>query len=291
MKRALRLVIICVILILPSFVFAKKASLKKIKTYANTYGYYDNKDLKKLKKFDVIVIDSVDVPSKKFVKKLQRTGVKVLGYMNVGQAEVYRDYWDSLDKKVILGEDPNWPGNYYVNANDVEWHDVILNQEIPDILIQGNFDGLVLDMLDVVDIYPETKPGMISLIHKMREQYPDLLIVPNRGFAILDEIYSYIDAFKYEEMCSKYNFKKKKYVYVNDKAEQKILKWVLKKKKMTVLVLDHVRTKRPKNYTMAQKCFDKAARFQKNWNNKFVWYGNSVNQNLPLWNFLPYRKK
>lgn len=290
MKKLFWMGIICAILILPGFVFAKKAFLSKAKTYANTYGEYDKKDLKRLKRFDVVVIDPIDVPNKKFVKKLQRAGVKVLAYVNVGQAEKYRSYWDDLDKKVILGEDPNWPDNFYVNANDVRWHNAILNEEIPDILNQNAYDGVVLDMLDTVDIYPETESGMISLIKEMRDQYPDLLIVPNRGFAILNEIYPYIDAFKYEEMCSRYSFKKKKYVYEDDEDEQKILKRVLKKKKMTVLVLDHVKTD-PKNYKMARRCFNKAKKFQKKWNNKFFWYGNSVNQNLPIWNFLPFKRR
>ena len=103
--------------------------------------------------FDVVVIDSIDVPNKKFVKRLQRAGVKVLAYVNVGQAEEARDYWDDLDKSMIFKEDPNWPKNYFVDVNSPKWHDAILNDEIPDVLKMGNFDGLVLDMLDVVDIY------------------------------------------------------------------------------------------------------------------------------------------
>ena len=67
-----------------------------------------------------------------------------MAYVNVGQAEEYRDYWDGLDKEVILGEDPNWSGNYYANANDERWHNAILNEEIPDILNQNAYDGVVL---------------------------------------------------------------------------------------------------------------------------------------------------
>ena len=48
-KKLLVGVVLCLMLVLPGFVFAKKASLKKVKTYANTYGEYNKKDLKRLK--------------------------------------------------------------------------------------------------------------------------------------------------------------------------------------------------------------------------------------------------
>jgi uncharacterized protein (TIGR01370 family) len=280
-------IIIFLLLFSPGFVFAK-FSLENIKTYANSYKEYTKKDLKKLKKFDIVAIDPYNVPGKKFVAKLKKSQTIVLAYIDIGEAEKWRVYFFDMPKDLIIKENPDWPGNYFVNVNDKRWHKIILRQAIPYLFKWGNYDGLMLDMLDTVDEYPNLKPGMISLVKKIHKKYENLLIVPNRGFAILPQISKYIDAFKYEEMCSRFDFEKQKYVYENDKNEQKILFRVLEKHKIPILVLDHLRTS-PRNFKMAKKCYNKAKRMAKKTGVKFLWYGNSVNQDLPLWPFLPFQ--
>lgn len=286
--RIFKIIILFLFLISPKIVFAK-SSLDNVKTYANAYFEYKAHDLKKLRKFDIVVIDPYDVPNKSFVTKLKKSGTIVLAYIDIGEAEKWRVYFKNMPKDLIIKENPGWPGNYFINVNDSRWHNIILNKAIPYLLTQGNFDGLMLDMLDTTDEYPNLKPGMISLVKKIHQKYLKLLIVPNRGFAVLPQISKYIDAFKYEEMCSRYDFDKKKYIYEDDKDEQKILFKVLKKHKIPVLVLDHVQT-RPKNTKMAKKCFNKVKKFAKKTGANFVWYGNSVDQDLPIWKFLPFRE-
>lgn len=281
--RIFKIIILFLFLVSPKIVFAKPF-LNNIKTYANAYFEYRARDLKKLKKFDIVVVDSYDLPGKKFVNKLKSSKVIVLAYLDIGEAEAWRVYFKKIPKDLIIKENPDWPGNFFVNVNDSRWHNIVLSEAIPYLLAQGNFDGLMLDMLDTVDDYPTLKPGMINLVKEIHKKYPNLLIIPNRGFAILPQISKYIDAFKYEEMCSRYDFKRKKYVYEDDKDEQKILFKVLKKHKMPVLVLDHLQTK-PKNIKMAKKCFNKAKKFSKKTGVRFIWYGNSVNQDLPIWDF------
>lgn len=263
-----------------------KPSLANITSYANTYGEYSKSDLKKLKKYDIVVIDNVDTPDENFVKKLKKEGVIVLAYLNIGEVEEARGYWKILDKSIIISADPDYDNNYYADVNNQKWHDAILKQEIPTILASGPYDGLMLDMVCTPDLLKDSslKQGIINLVKEIHQAYPNLLLVPNQGFGVLKDIYQYIDAFKYEGMCAHYDFDKKKYVYENDTDEQAVLFDVLKKKPMLVLVLDHVKT-HPKNNQMAKKCFNKAVKFQKITGIPFIWYANSVEQDLPTWNF------
>ncbi|MEW6407921.1 MAG: endo alpha-1,4 polygalactosaminidase [Patescibacteria group bacterium] len=285
--RIFKIIILFLFLISPKIIFAKP-SLDSIKTYANAYFEYKAHDLKKLKKFDIVVIDPYDVPNKKFVTNLKKSGTIVLAYIDIGEAEVWRVYFKNMPKDLIIKENPDWPGNFFANVNDLRWHKIILNEAISYLFQWGNYDGLMLDMLDTVDEYPELKPGMISLVKKIHKKYPKLLIVPNRGFVVLPQISKYIDAIKYEEMCSRYDFDEEKYIYEDDEGEQKVLFKVLKKHKMPVLVLDHLQT-HPKNLKMAKRCFNKAKKMTKKTGAKFLWYGNSIKQDLPIWSFLPYR--
>lgn len=288
MAKIIKTIFLFLFLVFPGLVFAKP-SLENIQTYANSYKEYTKADLKKLKKFDLVVIDAYGVPERKFISELKKSKTIVLAYLNIGQAERWRKYFFKLPKEIILKEDPFWRGNFFIEVNDARWQKIILNEAISDIFQHGNFDGLMLDMLDAVDEYPHIKEGMVSLVKKIRHKYPNLLIVPNRGFTILPKIAPYIDAFKYEEMCSSYDFQKKKYIYKEDKEEQRILKKVLRKYKMPVLVLDHLRTK-PKDIVMGKRCFARTKKIAKETGVKFLWYGNSLKQDLPIWDFLFYNK-
>lgn len=301
----------------------------RIRTYANTYEDYTKRDLEELERFDVVAIEPYSLPNREFVGRLKEAGAQTLAYVSIGEADNERRYWTDWKPgertpdnpeigrttvtpkdPMFIGPDPGWEGSYFVDAGNAEWRDILLNQEIPYILWLGGgrFDGLMLDLVDVVDEY-EGKPGeqrmradMVDLIKSIHEKYPDLKLVPNRGFGILPEMAPYIDAFKFEEMNGAYGTVKGEphyheyYLKVNEKGERKnseelaLLAKVLKQHPMSVLVLDHVRTE-PPDEKSARRCFDLAVQFGKKHHIEILWYGNSVDQDLPLWPFLPLKDK
>lgn len=118
----------------------------------------------------------------------------VLAYIDVGQAESYRVYWED-DWEIgspewILGLDPDgWDENYCVKFWDEEWEEVILTQF--DELIKAGYDGAYLDWLEIYDyellkntaedegLDPEkelTKFVRIITSH-CRKQNPDFLFI------------------------------------------------------------------------------------------------------------------
>jgi len=305
-----------------------KPSLENIVSYANVYQNYTNEDLEKLKRFDIVAIEPYYVPNKQFLSELKSSGTIILGYVSIGEADNERRYWTGWepadntpdnptiprtivneDDPMFIGEDPGWEGSYFVDASNPKWHNIMLNEEIPYILwLGGNqYDGLMMDLVDVVDQYEgypnenEMRQGMIKLIKEIREKYPNLLLVPNRGFGILLEMAQYIDAFKFEEMTGAYGnipgdtHYGEYYLKIDENGNREnqeeidLLFSVLQDYPMPVLVLDHVQTE-PPNEEMARKCFDEAQRLSMESGYRFIWYGNSVDQDLPIWSFLPLRK-
>ena len=139
------------------------------------------------------------------------------------------------------------------------------------------------------------------IIKEIREKYPNLLLVPNRGFGILPEMAPYIDAFKFEEMTGAYgNIEGKEhygeyYLKIDENGNREnqeeidLLLSILNAHPMPVLVLDHVQTD-PPNEEMARKCFDEAQRLSGETGYQFIWYGNSVDQDLPIWSLLSLRR-
>jgi cysteinyl-tRNA synthetase len=91
----------------------------------------------------------------------------VLAYIDIGQAEEYRTYWDPGwrigDPEWIVGSDPDgWEGNFPVAFWYDEWHEIWLGAEgYLGKIIDSGFDGVYLDWVEaysdgnVVDLAEE----------------------------------------------------------------------------------------------------------------------------------------
>lgn len=305
-----------------------KADLAELRTYVNTYEDYTADDLDDLRRFDIAAIEPYTMPDRRFAGEVAEGGTIVLAYVSIGEADEGRRYWEgwepddraldnpSLPRTTItasdpalIGEDPGWEGSYFVDASDPTWRRIMLDEEIPYILWLGGgrLDGLMMDLVDVVDEY-EGKPGakrmrqgMIDLIEDIHLKYPDLILVPNRGFGILPEMAPYIDAFKFEEMNGAYGtvegepHYEEYYLKVDEDGDREneeeldLLEGVMAEHPIPVLVLDHVRTE-PPDEKAARRCYDLAVDWGADEGIDVLWYANSVDQDMPLWPFLPLKE-
>ncbi len=151
-----------------------RRNLENITSYANVYQDYTNEDLEKLKRFDIVVIEPYSVLNKQFLSELRSSGTIIMAYVSIGEADKgrrYRTDWEPAyktpdnpnipkttvteDDSMFIREDPGWEDSFFVNASNQKWHNIILNEEIPYILWlgSGQYDGLMMDVVDVVDEY------------------------------------------------------------------------------------------------------------------------------------------
>ena len=74
----------------------------------------------------------------------------MLAYMNIGEAEDYRFYWQDGwrpgNPTWLDAENPDWPGNYEVYHWDPGWQAII--SAYTDRLLSAGFDGAYLDIID-----------------------------------------------------------------------------------------------------------------------------------------------
>lgn len=78
----------------------------------------------------------------------------VLAYVDVGQAEEHRDYWQDDwevgDPEWIVATDPDgWVGNYPVAFWDDEWRDLM--EGVVTEIAEAGFDGIYLDWVEAYD--------------------------------------------------------------------------------------------------------------------------------------------
>jgi len=102
-------------------------------------------------KFKVAVVDddSAGLNSSQ-LSTLSAAGKSVMSYLSIGEAEDYRSYWtsswDSNPPSFLLGENPDWPGNFNVKFWDPTWQNIIITRAVE--LAKEGYSGVMLDVVD-----------------------------------------------------------------------------------------------------------------------------------------------
>jgi cysteinyl-tRNA synthetase len=124
----------------------------------------------------------------------------VLAYLSIGEAEVYRYYWqwywflDEFAPAWRGGPNKEWQGNYDVRYWHEEWQDIIFRSagSYLERIVRAGFDGVYLDKVDEyeqVKDNPDARDQMIALVKALagraRALRPGFLIVPQNAEELL----------------------------------------------------------------------------------------------------------
>ena len=154
--------------------------LKNSRSWIIDINFKDNDDLEKIinSSFDTVVVDISDV-DKEGVEKVKKSNDKlVLCYINIGQAESFRDYWQvewNEDKPDwIKDEDAYWGDNFNIDFSSQEWKDILLNfdNSYLNTIFLNNYDGVYLDITGVdywESIGDDKEEDMIQLIEEISD--------------------------------------------------------------------------------------------------------------------------
>ena len=178
----------------------------------------------------IVQPNTLSIPA---IKKLISSGKRLVAYITVGESDGPSL---GLPKGWILGENKNW-GSKFVDANQTGWQDRVLERATD--IISFGFSGFFLDTLDTVDLFPKTKPGMIRIVERLRESFPNAVIVQNRGFAVLPETSKLIDAVMFEDYSTSFNFQTQQYLSSDGDASAVQLAQTAKQNGIKVLALDY----------------------------------------------------
>lgn len=160
--------------------------------------YGPDTPLKQFKNFDVIVFESGLHPP---IAPLKAQNKTVLGYISLGLADPYHGYADIYEEKhLLLPPDPLLNGLKVIDVRKPEWKEYVIGTLIPALLAQG-FDGIMMDTLDNVTWPEEQSPRKYSgmqkaaaqMVRDIRQHFPGIKIMMNRGFEILPAVVSSID--------------------------------------------------------------------------------------------------
>lgn len=173
---------------------------------ASTWAYQlQNVDVAKLARstWDVLVLDPGAGPrtglSAADVRRLQKKpdGRRrlVLAYINIGEAEDYRSYWNPAWTKTppewLGASNQHWKGDHRVRHWHAGWQALVLGDKNSMLgrLIAFGYDGAYLDRVDVYQFWCGERPSaftdMVAFVEAMsrwaKAQKPGFLIVPQNG--------------------------------------------------------------------------------------------------------------
>ncbi|MGB9152663.1 MAG: endo alpha-1,4 polygalactosaminidase [Alphaproteobacteria bacterium] len=225
MITRLSLYILCAVLALllsSRVVYAEQDTHEKYAVY-----YADKIPVERFKPYHFLVLDGQHHPS---LQPLKEDGKLVIAYISLGEVDMTSPSYATLQSHgLILKENKNWKGSFFVDIRNPLWPKIVIEDLIPQLLRQG-FDGVFLDTLDNPSELEEENPklyhGMTDaaahLVEAIRLNYPQIKIMMNRGYALLPKVAASTDMVLAESLYYDYNFDTKTYgkVSAQDYAEQ-----------------------------------------------------------------------
>ena len=153
--------------------------------------YYGSQNLDKLAKYKTVILQASHYTSQEINDLSKNT--RVYAYLSLGEDSAKSGPWQKKERN------RDWD-TAYVDIGSSLWQAEILNKA-SSYFAQG-FQGLFLDTLDAVDIFPEYKEDMLLLICRLKQLAKSNALIANRGFSLLPDLEKYIEAIVFESFSS-----------------------------------------------------------------------------------------
>lgn len=169
------------------------------------------------------------------IRELQDSSVKVIGYISAGEVTV-NDPWyaEAKEAGLLLQENPFWKGSFTVDIKNPLWQQILLEKAIPPLMARG-FDGVMLDTLDspLVAKNEMINFAAIDLVRAIRENYPQTILIQNRGYEVLEDTAPMLNYLIAESTFTSFDAETKKHVLSKKEDREWILNYINKGKKQS----------------------------------------------------------
>ena len=194
---------------------AQSVAVEEMKSIAFYYG--PNPPANALSQFDRLVLEPENIrPSE--LSELTRNGTVAYAYLSVGEVGEHRNWFDQIPQDAVVGTNGDW-NSKLMNLSDPAWQRFLLQRAAE--LDRRGYGGLFLDTMDSYQLYVKSdaerdkqEAALANLVYRLKRKYPQLSIITNRGFEVIDRIGLYIDAVAAESLYSGWNNGKQTYTDV-----------------------------------------------------------------------------
>ena len=173
---------------------------------ANTAFFYaGSPPIAELAAHDRVVLDPRLVTDAE-VAKLRATGTDVHAYVSIGEIEPSDQFYDSIPQSAVLATNEGW-NTSVIDLTSPAWRSLILEKRIAPLARRG-FNGLFLDTLDSYHLTKDLerqKAALVSLIGEIQTTSPNLKLLLNRGFEVLDALPAKVTGVVAESLYKSFN--------------------------------------------------------------------------------------
>lgn len=232
----LLLFILCAALAFP--VSAQDSPRDRLDNITSYVVYYGVGRADELAAFDLAIVQP-DTLTPEELTTIHSDGTLAIAYLSVGEAEPGRPWYTDgrVDPSWELGINPNW-GSIFIDASQPGWQQLMV--DLAGETLAKGYDGLFLDTVDTVDLFPQTTAGMVRVVERLRETYPDAILVQNRGFTVLDQTQDLIDGLMFESLTTGYDFINEAYIAGDNSFLANELSQLQDETGLVILALDYV---------------------------------------------------
>ncbi|MBS0242075.1 MAG: endo alpha-1,4 polygalactosaminidase [Proteobacteria bacterium] len=158
--------------------------------------------------FEIVILDP---GFKGSLETIAGAGARTYGYLSLGEVAATSPHFHLLAPETRLGSSISWNGSFMIDVRAKSWRSLVLDQLVPDIIARG-FAGLMLDTLDTPAFLEQQDPklnfGMrraaVDLVLAIRSRYPSVRLIMNRGYLLLPELASILDAVIAESLLTRH---------------------------------------------------------------------------------------
>ncbi len=181
------------------------------------FYYGANLPVNALSQFDRLIVEPDNVKPGEH-RELKRNGSATFAYLSVGEVGPHRGWFDQLSEEATFGTNQDW-NSKVMDLASAEWQRFLL-QRVSELVSRG-YDGLFLDTMDSYQLFAKTEAqktqqqqGLTNLLYRIKRKHPDIRLIANRGFEIIDSIAPYLEAMAAESLYAGWNNAEQKYTDV-----------------------------------------------------------------------------
>lgn len=200
-----------------------------VETPATAFYYASHIPVDLLSAYQRVVVEPDNVTAAE-LKQLKQKGARVYAYFSIGEVGADRRWLKDLQPSWILGTNSGWK-SAVMDLTQSGWRDYVIKKQLQALTDRG-FEGFFLDTMDSYQLFAKSEAaqrqqqqGMVALIKSMKQQFPNVHLLFNRGFEVLDQVAPLADGVIAESLFKRWDPVKSVYVDVpeNDRT------WLLNK--------------------------------------------------------------
>ena len=176
--------------------------------------------------FDLIILEPDNTDTNNFGFKKYRD--KIFAYVSMCEVNQNREYFKDIKKEWILSENRVWKSKI-LDISNPDYRNFLKNRVIGNLIKRG-FKNIFFDTVDSyisVDFKHKEKykKAITLFLKELKERYPSMKIILNRGFEVLKSAHNYIDGVLFESLFRGLDSKTLDYKEVKQKDREWLLAW------------------------------------------------------------------